>query len=141
VVFGTPILKGAILNTAQKAMLNIHRGIVPQYKGGGITTWMLYNKDFDYSGVTIHMCTAALDAGDIVAQASYRIQKDDRIYTLRAKTTMLAAKLLKETINGFVQEKVTYTKQGQGRMWRSKDLDLGKEIMARRNLHQYLQAL
>jgi len=141
IVFGTPILKGEILNVAHKAILNIHRGIVPEYKGGGLPTWTLYNNDFDYLGVTIHVCTANLDAGDIVAQQSYRLEKNDHIHTLRAKTTMLAAQLLKEVIRGYAQAKVTYAKQGPGKTWRSKDLNLNKEIIARRNLKKHLQTL
>ncbi len=141
IVFGTEILRGDILKTARKAILNIHRGIVPKYKGGGLPSWVLYNKDFDDLGITIHLCTENLDAGDIVSQAFYRLQKDDRIHTLRCQTTILATRALKEVIADFMQNKVKQVKQGPGKTWRTKDLTIGKEIIARMNLESYLRSL
>jgi len=141
IVFGTEILRGGILNAAKKAILNIHRGIVPKYKGGGMPSWVFYNKDFDYLGVTVHLCTNDLDSGDMVGQEFYRIQKDDKIFTLRCKTTILASDILKEVISDYIQGKIKYIKQAPGKTWTRKDLTIMKEVTARRNFKEYIQGL
>ena len=83
VVFGTGILRGRILEIARVEILNIHRDIVPKYRGGGLPMWVLYHNDFENLGVTVHQCAAKLDAGDIVGQRFYSLEADDGMHTLR----------------------------------------------------------
>ena len=98
-----------------------------------------YNKDFENLGVTLHKCTDKLDAGDIAGQEYYKLQKDDRIYTLRYKTTLVALEVLKKTLDRFSKGEVTYKQQGPGNMWRSRDMTVIKKIVSRKNLNKFLK--
>lgn len=139
VVFGTEILKGEILKIARKGILNIHRGILPQYRGGGIPNWCFYNKDFDNIGATIHVCTENLDGGDIVGQKFYKLQRGDKFYTVRARTTVLAVEILEEVIGRYKNGVVEYHKQACSKVWSAKGLSLIKEIKARANFYRYVK--
>jgi methionyl-tRNA formyltransferase len=143
VVFGTRILKGQILNLARVDMLNIHRGILPKYRGGGLPMWELYHNDFQSLGVTIHQCTAQLDAGAIVGQKHYVLEPDDGIHTLRYKTTRLAADLLIELIRQYrtgTVERITQPPTDT-KPFTARDLTLSKQLAARRNLRRHVHGL
>jgi methionyl-tRNA formyltransferase len=141
IVFGTEILKGEILKVAKLNILNIHRDILPKYRGGGLPFWIFYNKDFGNLGTTVHVCAQKLDAGDIVGQKYYKLQKDDKIYTLRYKTTILAVDILKEVIDKYKNGTVEYKKQEKTKLWTSKNMTIIKEIIARRNFNKYIKTL
>ncbi len=141
IVFGTEILKGEILDIAKKQILNIHRDILPKYRGGGLPYWVFYKEDFDNLGVTLHICAKKLDAGHIVGQKRYRLEPDDRIFKLRYKTTRLAVDLLKEVIEKYKSDSVEYTKQPKTKLWTAKRLTIGKEIRARKNFDRYIKSL
>ncbi|HET9132453.1 MAG TPA: formyltransferase family protein, partial [Terriglobia bacterium] len=98
IVFGTEILRGAILNTARIAMLNIHRAIVPLYRGGGHPFWAFYHGDFDHVGTTVHVCVNQLDGGDVLGQGLYSLSSYDRVHMLRYHTTMIALGILRRVI-------------------------------------------
>lgn len=141
IVFGTDILKGEILEIAKKNILNIHRDILPKYRGGGLPYWVFYKEDFDNLGVTVHVCAKKLDAGHIVGQKRYKLEKDDRIFTLRYKTTKLAVDILKEVIEKYKNNSVDYVKQEKSKLFTWKKLTIGKEIKARHNLNKYINSL
>ena len=89
----------------------------------------------------MHVCSEALDEGDIVGQKYYQLQKDDEIYMLRAKTTVLAVEILKEVIEKIENENLMYVKQKSTKPWSIKNLTIQKELMARKNFKNYLKSL
>ncbi len=141
VVFGTEILRGGILKAARVAILNIHRDILPKYRGGGMPFWVFYNKDFENLGATVHLCTEKLDAGDILGRKFYHLSREDRIYKLRYKTTVLAAEVLRVALDNYEQGNVQYTRQEKSKLWTSRNLTLFKEIVARMNFRRYIDSL
>lgn len=141
VVFGTDILKGEILSSARLMILNIHRGILPKYRGGGLPAWMFYHHDFENVGTTVHICSEKLDAGDIVGQEFYRLQKDDRIYMLRTKTTILAVDILKDVIGKIKSGTLEYRPQVYSKPWSAKGLTIVKQLIVRRNFNRYIESL
>jgi len=141
IVFGTDILKGDILNIARLDILNIHRGIAPKYCGGSVVTWAFYNNDFDHLGVTIHVCGSKLDSGDIVGQQFYQLQLGDNMHTLRYRTTVIALTVLKKVLDQYLNNSVEYQKQMPTKIWTSRELTIGKKIIARQNLKKYVKNL
>ncbi len=141
IVFGTDILKGEILKIAKLNILNIHREILPKYRGGGMPFWVFYKNDFENLGVTVHICARKLDAGHIVAQKRYQIEKDDLIYTLRHKTTLLAIELLKEVIDKYKNDTVEFTPQQKTKLWTARRLTIVKEFKARKNFERHIKSL
>jgi len=141
VVFGTEILRGEILRIANLAIVNIHRDILPAYRGGGLPFWVFYQRDFETLGTTIHLCAERLDAGDIVGQKRYALRRDDRIYKLRARTTVLAAGILKVVIERYEAGTPEPRKQEKSKLWTAKELTILKELIARRNFRRYVKRL
>ena len=142
IVFGTEILRGAILNTARIAMLNIHRAIVPRYRGGGHPFWAFYHGDFDNIGTTVHVCVNQLDGGDIVGQGNYALGAYDRIYMLRYHTTMIALGILRKAIPRLIDGTIEYIHQGaDGRTWRARDLTMWKQLVARWKFRWHVRGL
>ncbi len=141
IVFGTEILKGEILKVAKINTLNIHRDILPKYRGGGLPYWVFYNGDFEYLGTTIHVCAPKLDAGDIVGQKFYALKPKDKIYMLRYQTTVLTAELLKEVIADYKSGTIQYQKQEKTKLWTEKNMTLFKQIRARWNFWRHVSRL
>lgn len=97
VVFGTRRIKiPQSPDMPKPLMLNVHRGILPNYRGLDSNLWALYYRDFDNVGVTIHHIDRKLDTGDIICQK--REIKFKRLYQERYYTTILAVDLMKQAL-------------------------------------------
>jgi methionyl-tRNA formyltransferase len=83
------ILKSKILQIPRKAAINIHYGLLPNYRGQYPSFWVLANGE-QYTGVSVHFMTRKVDAGDILVQVKEKIKPDDTFYSLvaRLKTTI-----------------------------------------------------
>ncbi|HKG95721.1 MAG TPA: formyltransferase family protein [Gemmatimonadaceae bacterium] len=64
--FGTSYITAATLAAAPRGILNLHTGLLPQYRGVKSEFWTLYNRDPENAGWTLHYMTPRLDAGDVV---------------------------------------------------------------------------
>jgi methionyl-tRNA formyltransferase len=93
------ILKKAILNLPEYGCINIHYGLLPDYRGMYPSFWVLANGEKE-TGVSVHYMAEEIDAGDILVQKREEIYPDDSFYTLvkRLKTT-IGPEALIEAIN------------------------------------------
>jgi len=66
--FGTSYVNPQTLRLAPNGILNLHTGILPQYRGVKSEYWALLNGDIRAIGWTLHRMTERLDEGDIVQQ-------------------------------------------------------------------------
>lgn len=66
---GTNILKPATFDIPRLGAINLHCGRLPEYRGAPPAFWELMHGAHEV-GVTVHRVSAALDAGDILAEAS-----------------------------------------------------------------------
>lgn len=66
---GTNILKPATFDIPRLGSINLHCGRLPEYRGAPPAFWELMNGELEV-GVTVHRVSAALDAGDILAESS-----------------------------------------------------------------------
>jgi len=63
------ILRKRILNT-NKSFINIHKGIVPSFRGSSATLWaMLVNKKL--YGATVHFINEGIDAGPVIRKETF----------------------------------------------------------------------
>jgi len=74
-VIGTSILKKPIIESVSCFMVNIHQGKIPEYRGGSIVFWSLFNADYKFS-VTTHKVEVAVDSGEIYMTDSFECQYD-----------------------------------------------------------------
>jgi len=92
------ILKKSVLEIPKTAALNVHPGILPQYRGLWPEFWKLYNRE-KYSGVSIHHMSEEVDAGDVIAQTKFLIRPKDTKFGLSLRSAHYGTKLLIQTLN------------------------------------------
>ena len=91
------ILPSEILDYPARGCINVHSSLLPKYRGAAPINWAILNGEA-VTGVTIMHMVPALDAGDIIAQASTPIGADETAPTLTARLAELGAELLVSTV-------------------------------------------
>lgn len=87
------ILPSEILDYPVKGCINVHSSLLPKYRGAAPINWAILNGEA-VTGVTIMHMAPALDAGDIISQASTPIGADETAPMLTARLAELGAELL-----------------------------------------------
>ena len=96
------ILKAAILQTPRLGVINCHPSLLPRYAGPQPEFWMLKNGE-SVAGITVHVMTEKIDAGDIVAQQELIIGENENTGQLLQRQYHAAATLLTEAVNAMAQ--------------------------------------
>jgi amino acid adenylation domain-containing protein len=78
------ILHDDVLKLPHKLAINYHDAPLPKYAGTHATSWALMNGETSH-GITWHVITEAVDAGDVLKQRRIEIAKDDTALTLNTK--------------------------------------------------------
>lgn len=94
VVFGARRLKPAVTGLFPDGMINVHRGIVQEYRGLDSDLWAAYHRDWGNIGVTLHAIDDDLDTGGVYAQERLQPAPGMRLAHLRAYTTEIATRLM-----------------------------------------------
>lgn len=68
VVHGTGILKPDTFGLAPLAV-NLHCGVLPEYRGHDSTFWAMHGGDFERVGASLHVIDAGVDTGSLIAVA------------------------------------------------------------------------
>lgn len=66
--FGTSYVRRSTLERVPHGILNLHTGLLPQYRGVKSEFWCQFNRDPAGAGWTLHYMVPELDAGDIVVR-------------------------------------------------------------------------
>lgn len=93
------MVRKPILDIPPAGALNLHGSLLPKYRGRCPINWVLVHGETE-TGVTLHYMTPKPDDGDIVAQRSVPISKDDTARTLFDRSSEAAAILLDEILPG-----------------------------------------
>ena len=70
------ILPQALLDLPRLGAINVHGGLLPEYRGGHVMQWALINGERE-TGVTLHYMDAGIDTGPIIAQQRFPIAATD----------------------------------------------------------------
>ena len=73
-----------VLALASRGAINFHDGPLPAYAGLNAPVWALLNGEREH-GITWHMITEEVDAGEIVMRQAITIDDDETAFTLNAK--------------------------------------------------------
>lgn len=118
IVFGTKKISTKIISLFKSGLINIHRGLSTEYRGLDCDIWPIYHSDYKNIGVTIHLATNTLDAGDILYQEKLVLKRDMKIEQLRYYTTVLAANLILNSCQDYLQNRIkTYQQLKLGRFY------------------------
>ena len=81
-VYGTSIIKGEIINTFKRKILNLHLGLSPYYRGAGTNYFPFVNNDPEYAGSTFMYLDKGIDTGEIIHQTRPIINITDSFHQL-----------------------------------------------------------
>jgi methionyl-tRNA formyltransferase len=89
---------------------NIHFSLLPKYKGMYTSAIPILNGE-KYSGVTLHKIDAGIDTGDIIAQNTFAIDKEDTARDLYLKYIKHGTNLVIDNIHNLIKGEINATKQ------------------------------
>lgn len=91
------LLPENVLDVPNYGALNVHASLLPKHRGGAPIHRAVINGD-EETGVTIMYMAKKLDAGDIIASDSLKIEDTDDTGTLFNKLSSIGADLLLKTV-------------------------------------------
>ena len=104
-IVNNSVLPKEILELPRIEAINYHDALLPRYAGVNATSWALMHGEKTH-GVTWHVMTAMVDAGNILKQISVEINSDETAFTLNGKCYEAAicsfAELIDELSSGQV---------------------------------------
>ena len=65
-----------LLNKPKHLAVNYHDGPLPRYAGTHSTSWAIFNNEKKH-GITWHVMTETVDAGDILEQSEINVKEDE----------------------------------------------------------------
>ncbi len=81
-VYGTSMIRGAIIDKYKGKMLNVHLGLSPYYRGSGTNYFPFVNNEPEYCGATFMYLDAGVDTGEIIHQIRPCILANDSFHQL-----------------------------------------------------------
>jgi methionyl-tRNA formyltransferase len=87
------MLPPAVLAVPPKGAVNVHGGLLPQYRGGHVTQWAIINAEREL-GVTLHYIDEGVDTGPVIAERRFALDDADDAYTVGARLCEVGSQLL-----------------------------------------------
>jgi methionyl-tRNA formyltransferase len=91
------LLRPEILSVPRAGAVNVHGGLLPQYRGGNPVQWAIIN-DESQAGVTIHYMDAGFDSGSVIAQRQVPVLFTDTWRDVMTRINAATEELLGEHI-------------------------------------------
>jgi methionyl-tRNA formyltransferase len=140
------ILPKKVIEAPKYGTINIHPSKLPQYRGSVPTLWSLKNGD-KTSAITFMKLDAGMDTGNIIAQLTFPIDKNDNAIDLEVKISNIVNKNLNSIINNYLSGDIKPVKQYGETSKTAKYFEYMKidwlnedaiDIVNKINLYQYL---
>ena len=90
-------LRTDLLDLPRLGCVNVHGGLLPEYRGSNPIQWALLNDDKE-TGVTVHYMTEEFDQGDIIARRKVAICFEDTWLDIRARLAKATEALLAQEL-------------------------------------------
>ena len=97
----------------QLGCINVHPGLLPQYRGRFSTPWCILNSEKEI-GITIHYLDDGVDTGDILFQRSHPIDPNETGHELYHRSMRLCAEYLIENFEGLLSRNIASRPQPAG---------------------------
>ena len=88
------ILPGAIIDIPSHGSVNVHGGLLPEYRGGHVMQWAIINGETE-TGVTLHYMDEGIDTGPIIASGRFPITWQDDAVSVRNNLQKTGKELIK----------------------------------------------
>lgn len=123
VLFGSSIIKEALLHKYSEKIVNLHLGLSPYYKGSATNLFPYYYNQPECVGATIHLASAKVDQGSILHQLRPDVEVNDDLHSIGNKTILKAGKMLPGILLTYSKGKILPKRQSTtGIICRIKDL-------------------
>lgn len=124
-LFGTAILGQAWLDAFSSRIVNLHLGLSPFYRGSATLFWPFVHRELEYLGTTIHLATAKVDAGNIIARIDADLRPKEGYYAITSRLVRDSIRRFPSAIDDFFSGKVPSQPQEfiAGRLCRKSDFN------------------
>jgi len=109
------ILPQSLLDVPRVGCVNVHTSLLPKYRGAAPIQWAILNGEPE-TGITIMQMDAGLDTGPILSQERTTIFDADDAQTLHDRLAHLGARLLLETIPGYIAGQIKPSPQPEAQV-------------------------
>ena len=109
------IIPDEILKLPPLGCINVHGSLLPELRGGAPIHWAII-RGYKETGITIMDMSSKMDAGDIISQASIKIDNDMILDDLYQKMSYLGRDLLMDTLPSIIDKTATRTKQDESKV-------------------------
>jgi folate-dependent phosphoribosylglycinamide formyltransferase PurN len=140
-VLGNSVIKPEMISLPSAAMINIHSGLSPYYRGTWSYGWPVVNREPEYIGVTVHHVNAGIDTGDIIFQTRPLLKKDDDLNSIFLRVIAEGIELMVKAIAEISNKGDIVSHQQPtctGRLYQTKDFDSGVARTCLKNLEDGL---
>ncbi|PKL50408.1 MAG: hypothetical protein CVV37_07190 [Nitrospira bacterium HGW-Nitrospira-1] len=140
-VLGSSVIRQELISLPAVAMINIHSGLSPYYRGMWSYAWPIVNREPEYIGVTVHHINTGIDTGDIICQTKPLLEKDDDLNAIFLKVIAEGIELMVKAIEEIsAKGSVVSHKQPRntGRLYQLKDFDAAAACVCLKNLEDGL---
>ncbi len=140
-VLGSSIIRQDMIALPAAAMINIHSGLSPYYRGTWSYGWPVVNREPEYIGVTVHHVNAGIDTGDIIYQTRPLLEKGDDLNSIFLKVIAEGIELMVKAIEEISNKGDILSHQqprNTGRLYQMKDFDVMAARACLKNLEEGL---
>jgi folate-dependent phosphoribosylglycinamide formyltransferase PurN len=101
---GVPIIRANVLSTPKLCTLNVHMGLLPNFRGVNVAEWSVFCGA--PVGVTVHQVDAGVDAGAILYREGIDVSDCKSIASMRAKVSATQHRVLAKCTRLLVEQQL-----------------------------------
>jgi len=113
IALGSPILKEALFSLPRLGTINLHKGLLPNYRGMPPAFWEMHRGE-NSVGCTVHRVEAGLDTGDIILERSVAVDRFATVSGVQTKLHRVGVELVCEAAARVLAGSAIYTPQQAG---------------------------
>ena len=111
------LLPPAVLAVPRRGAVNMHGGLLPDYRGGHVLQWAIVNGERE-TGVTLHYVDAGIDTGPVIGEVRIAIGDDDDAASVARALEAAGLQLLRDRWQEIATGLAPATPQSaEGRYW------------------------
>jgi len=103
-VLGSSVLKPPVIAVPGTAMINLHSGLSPYYRGTWSYGWPIVNNEPEYIGATVHHIDPGIDRGDMIFQTRPALEESDDLNDIFLKVIAEGIELVVDAIEAFTRQ-------------------------------------
>ena len=106
IVVAFRMLPEVVWNMPRLGTFNLHASLLPQYRGAAPINWAVINGERE-TGITTFFLKHEIDTGEVIQQVRIPIEETDNAGTVHDKLMLLGGKLVKETVDAILENRIT----------------------------------